>query len=167
MATLEMTIDCDSKGILTYEHPEGRPAVELGTGGAIQLNLGVGFNGKSQFDQLVVSQGGQDYTLDVTNSAVQPVTATFPDGAVIFLYNNLRVHTFIRNDGQDPAIGEDDLEFSVTISDSSGQHTLDPEIRVRSGTGSGTATWVPSSGSPADLPDVVVRKTDATKGLPG
>lgn len=167
MATLIMTIDCDSKGNLSYDYPAGCPAVELGIGGVLQLNLGTGYNGTCQFDNLAVVQGGTSYTLDLTQKNPQPVNAVFPDGADMLLNFNLRVNMSIENIAPNPSNGEDDLDFTVVISDGNGQHTLDPEIRVRSGTSIGAATWAASNVDSDEQPDVVVRKSEGSKELRG
>lgn len=150
MATLTVTVTKNDQGVLDFIHPVGKTAVELGKDGVIEIKLGTGFTDSAKFDKLLVAQIGNDASsaeLDVTVPSPQPVSKTFDDGAVMYLYNNARAEVYIRNDGDDPSTGEDDLEFKVWITDGGEQYRLDPEIRVKSGTAAGTARWDDQSGT--------------------
>lgn len=135
-------------GKLTYSHPEGKKAVSLGLGDQLVLNIIEGPATTIVFKSLSVSYSGETTKFNDMNLAISSVEAKFPNGPTFELSRGeFAGMLVIKNNGPLPASGEWDAEFSVTATDGGQDYTLDPEIRVRSGTSGSSATWIEHSTS--------------------
>jgi len=139
MANVDVTINKDADGNLSFEHPDGKEAIELGKAATISCKLGSGFSGTPSFDWLEVKFGDTTKRLDLSTD--DSTSADFENGPSLSLYSNVRRNVYIADESDAPATGEWDVEFSVGITDGDGQKTLDPEIKLKSGVAPGTAQW--------------------------